>query len=100
MGFSLILGTIGGMGAGDIYKGFPYKLFATLLGTMLFFSLLQQNGTLEKSFSEVDWNIAGKKTFLVPVYIYAVSFVLSQQDLALSVFSLLQCCLQYLWQSK
>lgn len=76
LGFSFILGTIGGMGAGDIYKGFPYKLFATLLGTMLFFSLLQQNGTLEK-ISQKLIGICGKKTFLVPVIIYAVSFVLS-----------------------
>lgn len=76
LGISLILGTIGGMGAGDIYKGFPYKLFATLLGTMLFFSLLQQNGTLEK-ISQKLIGICGKKTFLVPVIIYAVSFVLS-----------------------
>lgn len=36
LGLALILGKLGGMGAGDIYKGFPYKLFATLLGTMLF----------------------------------------------------------------
>ena len=46
LGLALILGKLGDMGEGDIYKGFPYKLFATLLGTMLFFSLLQQNGTL------------------------------------------------------
>lgn len=77
LGFSLILGTIGGMGAGDIYKGFPYKLaLPHLLGTMLFFSLLQQNGTLEK-ISQKLIGICGKKTFLVPVIIYAVSFVLS-----------------------
>ena len=31
-GLALVLGTLGGMSAGDIYKGFPYKLFATLLG--------------------------------------------------------------------
>lgn len=41
-GLALILGTIGGMASGKIYGGFPYKLFSTLLGTMLFFSLLQQ----------------------------------------------------------
>ena len=35
-GLALILGKIGGIGASDIYKGFPFKLFATLLGTMLF----------------------------------------------------------------
>lgn len=36
LGLALILGKIGGIGAGDIYKGFPYKLFATLLGTLTY----------------------------------------------------------------
>lgn len=76
LGLSLILGKLGGMGAGDIYKGFPYKLFATLLGTMLFFSLLQQNGTLEK-ISKRLIGVCGKNTFLIPIIMYVVSFVLS-----------------------
>lgn len=76
LGLALILGKLGGMGAGDIYKGFPYKLFATLLGTMLFFSLLQQNGTLEKVSKRLI-GICGKNTFLVPIIMYLVSFVLS-----------------------
>lgn len=76
LGLALILGNLGGMGAGDIYKGFPYKLFATLLGTMLFFSLLQQNGTLEK-ISKRLIGLCGKNTFLVPIIVYLVSFGLS-----------------------
>lgn len=76
LGLSLILGTIGGMSAGDIYKGFPYKLFATLLGTMLFFSLIQENGTLTQVSRKMT-KICGKNTFLVPVIIYVVSFLLS-----------------------
>ena len=76
LGLALILGKLGGMGAGDIYKGFPYKLFATLLGIMFFFSLLQQNGTLEK-ISKRLISICGKNTFLVPIIVYVVSFVLS-----------------------
>ncbi len=76
LGLALILGKIGGMSAGDIYKGFPYKLFATLLGTMLFFSLLQQNGTLEK-ISKWLIGLCGKNTFLVPIIVYVVSFGLS-----------------------
>ena len=76
LGLALILGKLGGMGAGDIYKGFPYKLFATLLGLMLFFRLLQQNGTLEK-ISKRLISICGKNTFLVPIIVYVVSFVLS-----------------------
>lgn len=75
-GLALIVGTIGGIPAGDIYKGFPYKLFATLLGTMLFFSLLQQNGTLEK-ISGILIGLCGKNTFLVPIIVYLVSFILS-----------------------
>lgn len=75
-GLALILGNIGGIGASDIYKGFPFKLFATLLGTMLFFSLLQQNGTLEK-ISDRLIGLCGKHLFLVPIIIYVVSFGLS-----------------------
>ena len=76
LGLALILGKLGGMEAGDIYKGFPYKLFVTLLGTMLFFSLLQQNGTLEK-ISKRLISFCGKNTFLVPIIVYLVSFGLS-----------------------
>lgn len=76
LGLSLVLGTVGGLSTNDIYGGFPYKLFATLLGTMLFFSLLQQNGTLEK-ISQKLIGLCGKNTFLVPIIIYLVSFVLS-----------------------
>ena len=75
-GLALILGTIGGMASGKIYGGFPYKLFSTLLGTMLFFSLLQQNGTLEKVSKKLI-SFCGNNTFLVPVIIYLVSFILS-----------------------
>lgn len=76
LGLALILGKLGGISDGDIYAGFPYKLFCTLLGTMLFFSLLQQNGTLEKV-SEKLIGLCGKNTFLVPVIIYIVSYLLS-----------------------
>ncbi len=76
LGLSLVLGTIGGMSAKEIYSGFPGKLFATLLGTMLFFSLLQENGTLEKV-SKIMTSRCGKNTFLVPIIIYLVSFILS-----------------------
>jgi len=76
LGLSLILGTIGGMSAGDIYKGFPYKLFLTLFGTMFFFSMLQENGTLEMVSGKLT-SMCGNKLFLVPIIIYIVSFVLS-----------------------
>ena len=43
---------------------------------MLFFSLLQQNGTLEKVSKKLI-SFCGNNTFLVPVIIYLVSFILS-----------------------
>lgn len=76
LGLSMALGMLGGMSAGDIYGGFPYKLFLTLLGTMFFFSLLQENGTLQKV-SEWLTGLCGDKTFLVPILIYIISFLLS-----------------------
>lgn len=76
LGLALVLGTVGGISSGEIYKGFPYKLFATLLGTMLFFGLLQQNGTLEKVSKKLI-SLCGKNTFLVPIIVYLVSFGLS-----------------------
>lgn len=76
LGLALILGKIAEMSSGDIYKGFPYKLFATLLGTMLFFSMLQENGTLTKVSRKMT-AICGKNGFLVPITIYVVSFILS-----------------------
>lgn len=76
LGLALILGKAGGLSAKEIYAGFPYTLFATLLGTMLFFSLLQQNGTLEKVSRKLI-GLCGKNTFLVPIIVYLVSFILS-----------------------
>lgn len=43
-GLALILGKIGGIGASDIYKGFPFKLFATLLGTIVSYRITCNNG--------------------------------------------------------
>ena len=70
----MILGLIGNISDGDIYKGFPYKLFLTLMGTMLFFAMLQENGTLEKV-SQLITGLCGKKKFLIPVIIYLFSFI-------------------------
>ncbi|MGN1020571.1 MAG: SLC13 family permease [Aristaeellaceae bacterium] len=76
LGLALILGLIGGVSANTILSGFPSKLFMTLLGTMFFFSLLQENHTLEL-LSKKMVNLVGKKHFLIPIIIYLVSFVMS-----------------------
>ncbi len=76
LGLALILGLIGGVSTNTILGGFPSKLFLTLLGTMFFFSLLQENHTLEL-LSKKLVGLVGKRTFLIPVLIYLVSYLMS-----------------------
>lgn len=76
LGAVLILGKMGNLPLKKMYAGFPGKLFLTLLGTMFFFALLQENGTLDKASKKLT-RLCGTKVFLVPIVIYVVSFVLS-----------------------
>ena len=76
MGLAFILGLIGGVKTNVILGGFPSKLFITLLGTMFFFCLLQDNHTLEL-LSKKMVSLVGKRTFLIPIIVYVVSYGLS-----------------------
>lgn len=76
LGLSLILGEIGGISSKTILSGFPSSLFLTLLGTMFFFSLLQENQTLELLSKKIV-SLVGKKHFLIPIIIYLVSYLMS-----------------------
>ena len=76
MGLAFILGLIGRVDTSVILGGFPSKLFITLLGTMFFFCLLQDNQTLEL-LSKKMVALVGNKTFLIPIIIYIASYVLS-----------------------
>lgn len=76
MGLAFVLGLIGGVSTDLILGGFPSKLFITLLGTMFFFCLLQDNHTLEL-LSKKMVALVGGKTFLIPIIIYLVSYLLS-----------------------
>lgn len=76
LGLALVFGLIGGVSTSTILAGFPSKLFLTLLGTMFFFSLLQENHTLEQLSKKLVM-LVGKKTFLIPVVIYLVSYIMS-----------------------
>ena len=58
LGAVLILGKLGNLPLKKMYVGFPGKLFLTLLGTMFFFALLQENGTLDKA-SKKNGNVIG-----------------------------------------
>ena len=76
MGLAFLLGLIGRVDTEVILGGFPSKLFITLLGTMFFFCLLQDNHTLEL-LSKKMVALVGDKTCLIPVIIYLVSYLLS-----------------------
>ena len=76
LGLAFILGRIGGVSDSVLFSGFPNKLFLTLLGTMLFFSMLQNNHTLELLAQKIV-ALVGKRTFLIPIILYIVSFGLS-----------------------
>jgi di/tricarboxylate transporter len=74
LGFVLTILT--GMSVKVLVAGFPTKLFLTLLGTMYFFALLQDNKTLEL-LSQKIVGIFRTKPFLMPIVIYVVSYVMS-----------------------
>lgn len=76
MGLAFVLGLIGNVSTKVILGGFPSKLFITLLGTMFFFCLLQENRTLELLSKKMVAKVGGK-TFLIPIIIYLVSYILS-----------------------
>ncbi|MDY6028693.1 MAG: SLC13 family permease [Acidaminococcaceae bacterium] len=74
--FAMVLGHAAGIPDKDIIKGFSYNLFLTLLGVTYLFSLAQSNGTL-KIIAVKTISLAGRRTYLVPVYIFIFSTVLS-----------------------
>lgn len=76
LGLALILSKIGNIETSVIYAGFPGKLFITLLGTMFFFCLLQENGTLEL-LSKKMVTLVGTHTNLIPIIIYVASYLIS-----------------------
>jgi len=76
IGFSLILGRVAGIPDKQIIAGFSYNLFLTLLGVTYLFSLAQNNGTLKLIAMKVV-ALAGKRSYLVPIYIFVFSTILS-----------------------
>ncbi len=75
-GLALVLGKIAGVAAKTIQAGFPTKLFVTLLGVMLLFSIAQENKTMEQMARRII-SLAGKRTALIPVIVYVFSAVLA-----------------------
>jgi di/tricarboxylate transporter len=76
IGLSIVLAMIGHIDVKTVFAGFPTQLFVTLLGTMLLFSLLQNNQTL-KVFSNKIVSLVGDHIFLIPIVVYLFSYALS-----------------------
>jgi len=76
LGLSLILGLIADISFKTIISGFPTNLFVTLFGVMFLFSIAQENGTLEL-LARKTVSLAGKRTNLIPIFIYVFATVLA-----------------------
>ena len=74
--FSLVLGRIAGFSDKAIIAGFNYSLFMTLLGVTYLFALAQNNGCMTLAAKKVV-ALAGKRTFLVPIFVYLFCVFLS-----------------------
>ncbi|MGL5543996.1 MAG: SLC13 family permease [Cetobacterium sp.] len=76
IGFSIILGKLGGISDKQILSGFDAAMFITLVGVTFLFGIAQINGTLEL-LAKKAVALVGKKTFLVPIIIFLVTGILS-----------------------
>lgn len=76
LALGFILTAAMGISVKVLVAGFPTKLFLTLLGTMYFFALLQDNQTLELLSRKII-SLFKTRPFLMPVVIYVVSYVMS-----------------------
>lgn len=74
--FSLILAKVAGIPEKAVIAGFNYSLFLTLLGVTYLFSLAQINGCLSLIAIKVV-SLAGKRTYLVPIFVFIFSTILS-----------------------
>ena len=73
---AFVLAMLGHVKMNVVFSGFPTKLFLTLLGTMYYFCLLQENKTLELLSKKIV-SCFSKKAFLMPIVIYVVSYLMS-----------------------
>lgn len=74
--FAVLLGRISGIKDAEIIRGFNTSLFVMLLGVSYLFSLCQINGCLDLLAKKVV-ALAGRRVYLVPVFVYIFATVLS-----------------------
>ena len=75
IGFSMVLGTIYGIGAGKIISGFSSSLCIQMIGITYLFAIIHGNGTLELLAKKLV-GLVGKHTFLIPFVMYALGFLI------------------------
>ena len=76
IGAAFILGLAGDLSAKDITKGFSSSMFVTLVGVTFLFGMASQNGTLDL-FSKKVVALVGKRTYLIPILMFALSAFIS-----------------------
>lgn len=76
IGAAFILGTFGGMSAKEISSGFSSSMFVTLVGVTFLFGMASRNGTLDL-FSKKVVALVGKRTYLIPILMFALSAFIS-----------------------
>lgn len=76
IGVAYVLSLIGTVAIPDIMAGFNISLFLMLLGVMYMFGVAQTNGTINLLARKIV-AVIGKKSYLVPVAVFMVSFFVS-----------------------
>ena len=75
IGFSMILGLVYGIKAGDIIKGFSSSLCMQMIGITYLFAIINENGTLELLAKKMVALVGPHKT-LIPFVMYLLGFLL------------------------
>lgn len=76
---ALVLGMIGGISSNDIIAGFPTGLFLNLFGMFFFFSIAQDNGSLEL-LSKKLFSALGRFAAVYPIMVFLVSGLITVVD--------------------
>lgn len=76
IGAAFLLGLAGGMTNKQIISGFNSSMFVTLVGVTFLFGLASVNGTLDLISKKII-AMVGKKTFLIPIMLFALSAFIS-----------------------
>ena len=75
IGFSMILGLVYGIKAGDIIKGFSSSLCMQMIGITYLFAIINENGTLELLAKKMVALVGPHKT-LIPFVMYLLGFLI------------------------